>query len=568
MIQKALDYINGIKDGSILAGKWVRLAIDRHLSDLDKVGAEDFPYYFDQGEAERVLDLYTMFRFSKGREAGQPFDIMPWWACIVYMAYGWRRIGGGKRFRKVYCKVGRGNAKTANLVTIGIIGFLFDGVDDPEVYWVATKKDQAKIGWDRQRLAMEYLLTDYPELAALVHIPKGRTSTRVSRTNSLSWVSYVGRDSKSEDGASPTLLLVDEFHAWDNTDLLDVYESGMVKVEDPMTWTITTAGHNPMGPNSDFLRACKIMLSGIGRNDELLAFIYELDEEDDWRDQTAWAKANPGLGISLTMTGLLTEYNKIDTQGTSKEIDFRVKNLNYEHASNEGWIADNTWMKGAEAFNVSDLIGRNCWAGMDLANTNDFNAFALYFPPQFEGDKAYCIPMFWIPQDSVDKHMNKRPFVMQWVRDGHLKLTPGNVTDYDIMLADIVAMCEPFSPVSLAFDKALSSYLVPRLMENGITCEPYPQSPIWLTPPAKYIERLCLSESLIHAGHPVLRWNMANVTMAITSVGNYYPSKGKSADKIDGLAALLNACGQWLKDAGEPKALSYLFEEDIIYLRK
>ena len=574
MIQRAKDYIEGVLSGEIVTGKWIKLAMQRHLDDLKR---KDWQYYFDEEEAERILSIYKMFRFSKGKVSGEPFDIMPWFAALVYLAFGWRRQGGGKRFRKVYCKVGRGNAKTANLVTIGTIGFLFDDASDPEIYWVATKKDQAKIGWDRQRKMLEMLIRDYPDLAPLLNIPKGHTSTKMSRTDALSWVSYLGRDSQSEDGASPFYTIVDEFHAWDSTDLMDVLESGMVKVEDPMTWIITTAGYKPQGPNSEFLKACKNMLSGVGDNPELLAFIYELDEEDDWKDKANWIKANPGLGISVSMTGLETEFNKIATQGIDKERDFKVKNLNYEAASQEGWIPDDVWMKGADPVDIESLRGRECWGGLDLANTNDFNAFVLFFPPLFEGDKAYIIPYFWNPEDAIEKFHQKRPFVSRWVDEGYLKATSGNVTDYDQVHDDIVRAAEPFNTVGIAYDTAFSSYLTPRLIADGFRMEPYPQSPMWLTPPAKQVELLALYQkkegekvvwenALKHGGNPVMRWMMANVTIKITDAGNSVPARGKSAEKIDGVAAMLNAIGLWLKDRGTPQAQSYLFESDVIVI--
>lgn len=566
MIERATGYIKGVLSGDIVTGKWLRLAMQRHLDDLARVGRDDFQYYFDEIEAARILDLYKFFKFSKGAESGKPFDIMPWWAAVVYLAYGWRRTDGGKRFRKVYTKVARGNAKTANLVTIGTIGFLFEDSADPEIYWTATKKDQARIGWDRQRAMLKMMVEDYPELRPILQIPTGHSSTRIRNTRGLSWVAYLGRDSEGEDGASPYYVLVDEFHAWDTDDLLNVMESGMVKVDNPVTWIITTAGNNPEGPNSEFLRACKNMLSGVADNPELLAFIYELDEGDDWHDKTLWGKANPGLGISVSITGLETEYNKIASQGIQKEIDFKVKNLNFEHTSREGWIPDDTWRLGDDAPDLEDLAGRECWAGLDLANTNDFNAFCLFFPPRHDEEKAVVLVWYWITDEAIEKHKSKRPFVARWVKEGFIKTTAGNVTDYSVILSDMLEVCEPYNVTAIAFDKALSSYLVPQLVEHGFRMEPYPQSPLLLSPPAKHIEYFALPGRLIHGGNPVLRWNMANVVMHLTTQGNYAPSKGRSVDKIDGVAAMLNAVGQWLKDRGEPQQKSYLLEEDLIFL--
>ena len=536
--------------------------MERHQSELVKQNTPDFPYYFDEAEADRILSLYQFFRFSKGKVRGEPFDLMPWFAALVYMAFGWRRPGGGKRFRKVYCKVARGNAKTANLVAIGTIGFLFDNVGDPEVVWVATKKDQAKIGWERQRTMLEMLVRDEPDLHEKLNIPKGHTSTRINRKDCLSWVTYLGRDSSGEDGASPSLTIVDEYHAWDNDDMMNVIESGMVKVDDPVTWIITTAGYKPLGPNSGFLKSCKLVLEGVVDNPELLAFVYELDEGDDWRDETVWYKPNPGIGVSVTMEGIRTEYNKIASQGLTKEIDFKVKNLNMEASGEKGWIADEKWMDNAEPAPIEAFKDRVCYGGLDLANTNDFNAFVLFAPPRHEGDTALVYPMFWATEDSIQKFRTKRPFVLHWVDAGHITVTPDDSTDYEIIRQDINAICSGLQHLMcIAFDRALSHWLTPALQNDGFRMEVFVQSWQWLTPAAKTLEILVAKAQIAHGGHPVLRWNMANVVLQFDRNENYLPTKGKSADKIDGAAALLNAIGQWLKERDEAPT-TYYWETD------
>ena len=235
MTESAKAYINGVRSGEILSCNWIKLAIDRHFADLEK----DWKFYFDEEEAENILRIFSMFRYSKGVKTGQPFEIMPWFAALVYLAYGWRRKGGGRRFRKIYCKVPRGNAKTANLVNVATIGFLFEE-GDAEVYWLAMNKDQAKIGWDRQREMLRSMVIDYPELSSILDIPEGKTSSRISLKKGLSWVGYIGQDSKGKDGLNPSYIICDEYHEWPNDDLMNKMESGMVKTPDPLTWIITT----------------------------------------------------------------------------------------------------------------------------------------------------------------------------------------------------------------------------------------------------------------------------------------------------------------------------------------
>lgn len=64
---------------------------------------------------------------------------------------------------------------------------------------------------------------------------------------------------------------------------------------------ITTAGYNRHSicwEQHDY--AIKVR-DGILPDDSLLVVIYAADEKDDWTDPKVWAKANPGLGRSITL---------------------------------------------------------------------------------------------------------------------------------------------------------------------------------------------------------------------------------------------------------------------------
>jgi phage terminase large subunit-like protein len=226
---------------------------------------------------------------------------MPWQAAILYLAYGWRRKKDHKRrFVKVYIKVARGNAKTEFLAGVGNIGFFFESEKDPQIYWVATKKAQAAIGFGRQKTMAQRLRRDYVEVAEMCDT----SVARIYETKGVGYVTYLGKDSKTEDGFSPLYGLIDEYHAHPNDDMIHVIESGMVKRESPMTWIITTAGNNPQCPCAEFEKRAKQMLQGDMLNEQLLAFIYDLDEGDDWQDQNVWAKANPAMGVSINLVAL------------------------------------------------------------------------------------------------------------------------------------------------------------------------------------------------------------------------------------------------------------------------
>ena len=293
------------------------------------------------------------------------------------------------------------------------------------------------------------------------------------------------------------------------------------------------------------------------------------------------------MGISLTLEGLRTEYNKIQSQGMTKEVDFKVKNLNIPAIGSAGWIRDEDWMACKGDIDWEDLKGRDCWGGLDLANTGDFNAFVLFFPPIEDGQKAVVVPYFWTPEDNIDSQKRTRPFLWQWVNDGHITATPGNVTDYGRIRRDIKKICAELRLQAIAYDSKLSSYLTPDLIEDGFRMEIYQQGWSNMAPPAQFFELAIMAKpgkaagdgdpdaevfnvplmKILHDGNPVARWMMRNVVMQHSRTSlNALPSKAASADKIDFVSATLNAIGQWLTDRGTPKIGSYLFESEVAIL--
>lgn len=559
-LDKAKKYIQGIMSGEVLAGHWIKAVIERHLSDLEKQADDDYPYFFSDGHAEYVFDCFSLFKLAKGSEAGKPFDLMPYHAAILYLAYGWRRKSDKKRrFKKVYIKVARGNAKTEFLAAVGTFGFVFEGEKDPEVYWAATKKDQSRIGFDRQKRMMDFLRADVPEISHSIGMSKYKIYTK----QGLGWVGYLGEDSSTEDGASPYYGLIDEYHAHKTDGMLNVLESGMNKRRDKMTWIITTAGYNPEGPNSEFLKSCKDILSGLIPNDEILPFIFELDEDDDWKDESVWTKANPGLGISVDMEGMRSSFREAVSMGGTKERDFKVKNLNYELSSGESWVKDEAFTACPDYYEDADLQGGICYGGIDLASTQDFSAMCLLWP---DGEIFIAKWWLWLPEEAFTRYLTKFPIFRKWREQGYITVTPGNVMDYDYIkqvVLDVSKWCEV---KSLAHDPHNAQQLMVNLGEAGVNCYPLSQGIVTISTPTKEVERAILSQKINHGGNPVIRWMLSNVSVYRDSNDNIRLHKGKSAYKIDGIAALVNAMGAYMN---APKPFnSYLMEEGakLIYL--
>ena len=140
-----------------------------------------------------------------------------------------------------------------------------------------------------------------------------------------------------------------------------------------------------------------------------------------------------------------------------------------------------------------------------------------------------------------------------WAREGQLTATPGDVVDYEAVRRCLNDWAERYQVQELAFDPWNATDLVTRLQEqDGLTCVPIRQGFASLSSPTKALEKAILSKTLRHDGHPVLRWNVSNVSVETDAAGNLKPSKKVSTERIDGVVALVMAIDRMERNQATP----------------
>ena len=540
-IEYALDEANPVSS-------WVRKVVRMHLADMERISEPDFPFYFDEEEAERVIRIFGNFQFAKGRWSKQFFDLDDWQAFILWCAYGWKRKDNHhRRFNQIYIKVARKNGKTEFLSGIGIFGQFFDRYEkDAEIYWFATKKDQAAIGFERQKTMNSLLCQHSPKFAT-----KSRSiQYRILGREDKSFTAYLGQDSKTEDGLNPFYGLCDEYHAHKTDGMLNVIESGMGARRCPMTWIITTAGANTDGPCFQFEQYCKQGLDGVTELHGVLPFIYDLDHDDDWRDENNWSKPNPGLGKSVSIEYLRSEFIKATTQGKAKEMNFKTKNLNIWIKSETPWLSNEIWRDNAGEQTPAELMeslkGRLCFGGLDLAMVSDLSVLSLCFPPKEEGERVKFLFFAFCANDTAMRRheLDAVPY-LQWADLGYLILTPGNVTDFNFIKAKILELAALFNIHSIGYDPYAATHITTDLIDEGVEMEKYAQNVSTMSPMIKLVERAALNRELAHGNNPVLLWCLSNVQMINKVNGNVMLGKPNDGAKIDAVTAMVISYGQW-----------------------
>jgi phage terminase large subunit-like protein len=502
-------------------------------------------YVFDMKAADKaVAFIETYCSHVKGEKAGQPLILMPWQRAIVRDVFGWkRRCDGTRRYRTLYLSCGRKQGKSLLSAAVALFLLLSDDEPGAEIISAAADRDQARIIFDLARRMVE----SHAELRTRAELYQ--SSIVVPKTGSTYKV--ISAEAYSKHGLNVHAALVDELHAIQGRELVDVLVTAQGARRQPLTVFTTTAGWDQDSIGYEIHHRAELVRDGAIDDPEFYPAIFAAALEDDWTRPATWAKANPGLGHTIKREYLEAQCRRAqETPGYVQT--FRRLHCNQWVESAERWLDLAAWDEGALPVDLAALAGRTCYGGLDLASTSDLAAFVLIFP---SADGSYDVEShFWCPAAGIAKReqTDKVPYA-EWARAGHLVPTGGDAIDFDVIRESIRARAQQVRIASIAYDSWNAVQITGQLEQDGATMIKTPQTIPALNAASKELEKLVTTRAIRHGGHPVLRWNVANTAIETDPAGNFKPSKRKSGatKRIDGVVALVMALDQAIRHAGE-----------------
>ncbi|KKL90056.1 hypothetical protein LCGC14_1908520 [marine sediment metagenome] len=212
----------------------------------------------------------------------------------------------------------------------------------------------------------------------------------------------------------------------------------------------------------------------------------------------------------------------------------------------ERWIDLAVWDECSTAVDLQALEGRPCYAGLDLASRIDLTAFVLLFPPDKPGEVWQVVPHFWLPEEGLrEKAMRDQVPYLDWVRDGYLHTTDGDITDYAFVRSKIADLGARYQIQAIGFDNWNATQIAQELQDHeGFRMEEVRQGYRTLNAPSKELMCLIMARRIAHGGNPILRWMADSAVVRTDENANIAPNKKKSRSKIDGIVALIMALGQ------------------------
>ncbi len=523
---------------------WRRLL--RSLPGYDPYrGAED--YFFDPRAAEAKINwIQQNCKHVAGPKARQWFILEPWQRAVVGNMFGWKhRKTGLRRFRRVFIEIAKKNGKSPLAAALVLTLLCHEPEPGAEIYGAATKYDQTKCvfvpAWG--------MVNQNPELRAKCRVFKGQAKAiEVGQPGEASYGIYrpISSDTAGVEGMNTYAAVVDELHIHDTCDMADALEKSTAARLQPLLIYITTSDYERDSICNETEDYALKVASGAIDDPAFLPVVYKADKADNYGLVRTWRKANPNLGVSISVEYLRAQYEQAK-QLPRKLNGFLRYHLNIRTETDVKWITRAMWDACAWEVNEQDLLGRHCFAGFDLATVRDLAGYALIFPPDDDAQPWDCVWRLYCPAHEIEeKERRDRATYRLWAQRGYLKLTPGRVIDQAIIKADFEADCERFDVCRAAFDRFGFEGLRQQFIHSGFPADrfvSFGQGFLSMSPASKKLEAMLLEERIAHGAHPVLRYMADNVTIEEDPAGNIKPAKNRSTGRIDGIVMLIMALG-------------------------
>ena len=520
--------------------------------------------WFDVDAVMKAVRAMCALRHTKGRWAGRPLKPDPW-QIVWFLApvFGWRysltdpdeELAGWRIVREAYIEIPRKNGKSTLSSAIALVLLAADGEQGGEVYAAAASKDQAKIVF----AAAKAMANGSPELRRKTD----RLNELIRHPKSESIMRVITSDGDINQGLNPHGSIIDELHAHKDREIVDALEGGTGARTQPMTVVITTADDGSDGTIYDEKHdRVRKLAGGVFRIPSVWGAIWTADPEADPYDERTMRAANPGFGRSVTRSYLLDRAARARTSPSYFPAYCRY-HLNRRMRQQARWIRLEDYDQSGNLAPVDPaaLVGRECYAGLDLSATSDFTACQLVFPDD-DHERVQVLTKLWLPEDGLEERAKKDDIdYFAWARNGWIELTEGNVVDYDVILEYVLDAKKVFDLRSVRYDRWQAGALVNRFTAAGIEASPISQTYSGMSDPTKEMERLIKLERFQHGGHPVLRWMVDNTeilrdTKNPDNVRPIKPKRETTAKRIDGAVGSIMALDGWIRRPEQKRGAS------------
>jgi len=536
------QYVEDVIDGKVITSETIKLACVRYKKFFDR---DDI--YFDYDDVDRRIRVVARMKHFKGKSNRKPFILLPYQQWIFASIFGFKYKATGFRMtKKALLFMARKSGKTALAAAICLTQLLLDNNNGQEIDFLANSGAQARLGFEMTKGFARSL-----DPNGLI-FKRYRDSVRMPYNDSV--VDVLNSEGMTLDGRNASTFIEDEFAAAKNWDVWNVMISSQGFQEQPLAIAITSANFLLDGyPCYEWRKTCVSVLKGEMTDDALFAALYELDKGDDWTDESVWIKANPSIGETITYDYLRDQVNAAKNQ-TALEFAVRTKHMNEFCQSSDIWITAQTIKNVMQPIDFEDFRGEEAYVGVDLSSVSDITSTTVMFPPnknrKLYPDKFVFKSIIYLPASCLAESVNKNIYD-SWRLKGELKVTEGNVIDYNYILKDQLELADKLQMLCVAYDAYNATQWAIEATNEGLPLVQFSQSLGNFNKPTKDLERMIKSGKCVIDDSSAVLWCFNNVKLKFDYNSNCKPDKSTREQKIDPVISMCEALGAYFSEGGQ-----------------
>lgn len=526
------EYWQGICDGSILVGQWIRL-----LYELIIARIEDGTYTFSQKKANNAIRFIEKYcRHNKGKLAPGFLKLSLWQKAFISVLYGILDQDGYRQFREVILVIGRKQGKT--LLAAAIIAYeaYADGEFGSEIYCVAPKLDQSDLVYS----AFKFTVDKSPIFSELT-VPR-KSDLYIQKSNTT--IKKIAFNEKKADGYNPMLTVMDEMSSWPanrGSKQYEVMVSGTGSRNEPITLSISSSGYVNDGPYDELIKRGTSFLLGNSREKRLLPVLYMIDELDRWNDINELRKSLPGLGTSVPVQFILDQID-VAMESLAKKAEFVTKYCNIKQNSSQAWLSTETIDKTlCDELKLEDFRNCYCVGGIDLSQTTDLTVCLVVIE---KNGIEHVFAKFFLPAEKIDEATARDGLPYRaYIQRGLLQESGQNFIDYKDCFNWFKMLVEQYQiyPLKVGYDKYCAQYLVQDMKQYGFHMDDVYQGEN-LTPVIRETEGVLKDGKIKIGNNDLLKIHLLDSALKSNAeTGRVKLVKLEQRAHIDGMAALLDA---------------------------
>lgn len=544
---EAERYFEGVLSGAVVACEKIK-KLARIM--LPRFSGGYKCWHYDPERALRPVGFIERFCFISQGRVGTHLVLEPFQLAFVECVFGFVDEAGIRQFNEAILMISRKNGKSELGAAIALFMLTKDGEFAPQLYSVATSKDQASLLYG----AMLSMVRQSPALSKRLHkgiIPSRSQDGLIYKAN-MGYFTPLSSQTRSLDGLNVQLAVVDELHAITNRDLFDLMKQATAAREQPLILEITTNGFQRDMLFDEQYDYASQLLDGKFVDDRCIPFIYELDSREEWTDEACWVKSNPGLGSIKKEEYLRAQVNKAKND-QSYLPTVMTKDFNVPENKASAWLRYDEAVN-RETFDMAEMGFRYGVFGYDASDSIDLTAAkCLMMRP--DDDHIYELSMYWLPEAALEEHRRSGlrksrdnvPYDI-WERHGLIRIVPGNKVDHRVVFEwmaevrdelDVYPFALGYDPWHLTDD---SWQDMARQFVGRKRLEEVRQGAKTLSAPMKQIRADFAAGRIVDNDNPVNQWCRMNVSVTADRNDNILPCKANGASgRIDGFACELDA---------------------------